>query len=104
MTWRKQASLSTQRKVVGCLPRSLNWLGFRINLAEGMFLVPPKNLVALKAMVNHIIATPEVTARQLASVIGKIISMSLGLGPITHWFVFKFELKNSLVSTVEPGQ
>ena len=35
-------------------------------------------------MVNHIIAIPELTARQLASVIGKIISIYLGLGPITR--------------------
>jgi len=48
-----------------------------------MFSVPPEKLEAVKAMVNHIIATPEVTARQLASVIGKFISMSLGLEPIT---------------------
>ena len=50
----------------------IDWLDFRIDLAEGMFSVPPENLEALKAMVNHIIATPKVTARQLASVIGKL--------------------------------
>ena len=86
----------------------IDWLGFRIDLAEGMFSVPPEKLEALKAMVNHIIVTPEVTARQLASVIAKNYFYVSGLGT-NHTlddalFVFKFEPKSSLVSTVEPGQ
>ena len=49
---------------------------------KGVFSVPPEKLDALKAVVNHIKESPTVPARQVASVIGKIISMSLGLGPI----------------------
>ena len=62
----------------------IDWLGFRIDLAKGVFSVPPEKLDALKAVVKHVRGSPTVPARQLASVIGKIISMSLGLGPIAR--------------------
>ena len=62
----------------------IEWLGFKIDLENGRFSVPLEKLDALKSMVNRIKGTPRVPARQLASAIGKIISMSLGLGPITR--------------------
>jgi len=48
----------------------IEWLGFRIDLAKGMFSVPPEKLNALKAVVKHIKESPRVPAKQLASVIG----------------------------------
>jgi len=58
----------------------IDWLDFRIDLVKGVFSVPPEKLDALKAVVKHVKESPTVPARQLVSVIGKIISMSLGLG------------------------
>jgi len=63
---------------------AIKWFDFQINLDSGTFSVPPVKIEALRAVVNDIIrSTSQVPARQLASVIGKIITMSLGLGPIT---------------------
>ena len=64
--------------------QAIEWLGFRIDLVKGMFSVPAEKLEALRLTVNQAKATTEIPARQLASIIGKVISMSLGLGPITR--------------------
>ena len=64
---------------------AIKWFDFQINLDSGTFSVPPVKIEALRAVVNDIIrSTSQIPARQMASVIGKIIAMSLGLGPITH--------------------
>jgi len=62
----------------------IEWLGFQIDLAKGTFSVPLEKIQALRTLLDHIIEAPKVPARQLASIIGKIISMSLGLGPVTR--------------------
>ena len=48
----------------------IEWLGFRIDLAKGLFSVSPEKLNALKAVVKHIKESSRVPARQLASVVG----------------------------------
>ena len=53
-------------------------------LNRGIFAVPPEKIESLKSAIKHIREVPQVPARLLASVIGKIMSMSLGLGPITR--------------------
>ena len=64
---------------------AIEWLGFQINLDSGTFSVLPVKTEALRAAVSNMIRlTPWVPARQLASVLGKIIAMSLGLGPVTQ--------------------
>ena len=52
--------------------KSLEWLGF-----IGEVSVPQNKLDALKSQLQAIAKAPRVPARQLASVIGKIMSMSL---------------------------
>jgi len=64
--------------------QAMEWLGFRIDLVKGMLSVPARKLKALQLIVNQARATTGVPARQLASIIEKIVSMSLGLGPNTH--------------------
>ena len=51
---------------------------------KGEFSVPQNKLDALKSQLQAIAKAPRVPARQLASVIGKIMSMSLALGPVTR--------------------
>lgn len=63
--------------------QTIEWLGFHIDLAKGRFSVPSEKIEALKTAVSNVRETPQVPARKVASVIGKIITMSLGLGPIT---------------------
>jgi len=64
---------------------AMEWLDFQINLDSGTFSVAPVKIEALRAAVHNLMRlTPWVPARQLGSVIGKIIAMSLGLGPVTR--------------------
>jgi len=64
---------------------AIEWLGFQISLGSGTFSVPPAKIEALGAAVNDMTrSTSRIPARQLASVIGKIIAMSLGMGPVTR--------------------
>ena len=64
--------------------KSIEWLGFNIDLAKGEFSVPTNKLDALKSQLHAVAEAPTVPARQLASMVGKIMSMSLALGPVTR--------------------
>jgi len=55
-----------------------------VDLAKGRFLVPSGKMEALKTIVNEVRKTPQVPVRKVASVIGKIIAISLGLRPVTR--------------------
>ena len=61
----------------------MEWLGFNIDLCKGEFSVPSNKLYSLKLQLHAVAEAQSVPARQLASVIGKIMSMSLALGPVT---------------------
>jgi len=71
------------RRVCGSQPIA-EWLGFQIDLAKGQFAVPERKVITLKAKLLELQNVRWVQARYLASVIGKISSLSLGLGPISH--------------------
>ena len=63
---------------------AIEWLGFLIDLSVGEFSVPASKIDALKSKLLKTKEAKCVPARELASVIGKIISMSLALGPVTR--------------------
>ena len=60
------------------------WLGFIIDLIEGNFHVPDDKLDNLKANITKAFLQRKVQVRMLASIVGKVISMGLALGPITR--------------------
>ena len=60
----------------------MEWLGFQIDLSAGEFKVPQCKLNRLKQQLCEIEEGQLVPARFLASLIGKIMSMSLG--PVTR--------------------
>ena len=62
----------------------IEWLGFTIDLSKGEFSIPEEKIKALKSKLVEIKSVRFVPARHLASVIGKISSMSLGLGPVSR--------------------
>ena len=64
--------------------QAIEWLGFHIELNRSVFAVPSEKIESLKSAIKLIKEVPQVPARLLASVIGKIITMSLGLGPVTR--------------------
>ena len=61
------------------------WLGFMINLALGEITVPSEKIDALKALLGQAVNAKELPARFLARITGKIISMSLTLGPVARF-------------------
>ena len=60
------------------------WLGFNLDLEQGQILVPEEKIDALKANLSHLMSKVSPKARNLASVIGKIMSMSLAIGPVSR--------------------
>ena len=64
--------------------KQLLWLGFQLDLERGQLTVPHKKLDLLKEQIAKAMEGRELPAMALASVIGKILSMSLGLGPVTR--------------------
>ena len=61
----------------------MEWLGFQIDLCEGEFKVLPGKLDRLKVQLRDLEVEQSASTRFLASLIGKIMSMSLALGPVT---------------------
>lgn len=62
----------------------LRWLGFEIDLDRGQLTVPQTKIDCLIEQMKKASSRREMLAIALASVIGKIVSMSLALGPLTH--------------------
>ena len=62
----------------------LAWLGFIIDLEKGKMEVPMEKLEALLRQLKQAMLLRALPARSIASITGKIISMSIALGPVTR--------------------
>ena len=62
----------------------VEWLRFLIDLSIGEFSVLEDKIKSLKLKLREVQSVRLVHAKYLASVIGKINSMSLGLGPVSR--------------------
>ena len=82
----KQAGfvLNTEKSTLKPTQR-LKWLGFVVDLAQGQIEVPDDKLVRLLDTLRSLQHASQIPARQLASVIGKLISMGLALGPVCRF-------------------
>ena len=60
------------------------WLGFVIDLAAGCFHVPDEKIDRLRCSIPSLLHPSKVHIRVIASVVGKIMSMSLALGPVAR--------------------
>ena len=61
----------------------LEWLGFLWDLKNGIFLIPERRISNVRSFIDKILAEfPVCTARKLAQLAGKIISMSPVLGNV----------------------
>ena len=63
---------------------STAWLGFDANLERGGVLVPEAKLAVLRAMLQITGVATHLNAQFIASLVGKIISMGLALGPMSR--------------------
>ena len=57
---------------------------FQTDVAKGDFSVPGNKISMLKSQLLQVQRAQLVPARKLASLISKIVSMSIGLGPVTR--------------------
>ena len=60
------------------------WLGFELDLEQSQLRVPENKLRVLHEQLLKIKGKQPMPARALANLIGKIIAMSLALGPVTR--------------------
>eukprot|EP00731_Ephydatia_muelleri_P033190 Em0026g10a len=63
---------------------SATWLGFDVDLERGCVSVPEAKLATLRAMLQTRVLDTHLPARFIASLVGKIISMGLALGPMSR--------------------
>jgi len=79
------------------------WLGFTINTNDMRMYIPNKKLKAVLSFLDTILRFDYVTTRSIAKFAGRIIAMSIAIGPLTRLFtrqMYKFiDDKNSLGCT-----
>ena len=76
----------------------LTWLGFVIDLDQGQIEVPEEKLAVLQHMLDQACKSPSLHARQMASIVGRIISMGLAIGPVCRF------MTRSLYAVLESRQ
>ena len=60
------------------------WLGFEVDLHRGVLSVPQEKINALKTQLEQVALRPRLPAKVLASLAGKLIAMSIALGPVAR--------------------
>ena len=59
-------------------------MGFEIDLELGKLVVPDSKLESTCELLQSLVEKPVVPARKLASAIGKLIAMSMAIGPVAR--------------------
>ena len=60
------------------------WLGFELDTRQGLITVPPEKVAKLNQLLSQAEKLDVWPAKLLASITGRIISMSLALGPVAR--------------------
>ena len=81
----KAGWVCNESKSVWVPTHELVWLGFNLNLSEGSISVPERKVKALQHSLKVAIGTSSLVAKTVASLIGKIVSMSLALGHVARF-------------------
>ncbi|KAL5463210.1 hypothetical protein EMCRGX_G032089 [Ephydatia muelleri] len=61
------------------------WLGFNIDLLDGYVSVPREKVDMLVALLRVALLSSWLRAKQIASIVGRIISMGIALGPVSRF-------------------
>ena len=61
------------------------WLGFNLDLVKGCVSVPQEKLDELVSLLRESFLSTCLRAKQIASIVGKIISMGIALGPVSRF-------------------
>ena len=78
----KAGFLVNQEKSIWIPVQRLEWLGFEWNLSVGYIGIPKHKLENLRVKINTIKNKKSVSARDLSSVVGSIISFKFAFGPV----------------------
>ena len=84
-TLEKAGFLANEAKCTWTPTYKLQWLGFNVDLERGELSVPESKLSMLKNLQRSSVTQQHISARNLASIIGRIISMGLALGPVARF-------------------
>ena len=74
--------LSNYDKSIFTPVQSIDWLGFTWNLKDGVLEVPLKKMIKLRDKISFVLQEKSTTARILAGVVSKIISLIPALGSV----------------------
>ena len=66
------------------LTRNIIWLGFELDLRERKIKVPKAKLVGVQEILRNVKVKEKVSAKYLASLIGKIMALSIAVGPVVR--------------------
>ena len=64
--------------------RNIVWLGFELDLEEGKIKVPRDKLTRLQEILENWKVEERIPAKTLASLIGKIVALSIAVGPVAR--------------------
>ena len=81
----KAGLVANEAKCTWTPTHKLQWLGFNVDLEHSELSVPEKKLSMLKRLLRCAATQQCISARSLASIIGRIISMGLALGPVARF-------------------
>ena len=71
-------------KLIWTPTQSLSWLGLDLDLNEGVVSIPMSKIEILREQLGSLQNSHSASAKQIASVVGRIISMSIALGPVAR--------------------
>ncbi len=82
-------------------PRQIGeWLDMLINTIRMCFKIPSKKIAKTKSLISQLLASNQITFRDIAKVAGFINSLFLAVGPATRQMHFAIMQKNSWDSTI----
>ena len=84
-TLHKSGLVVNDKKSVWRPSHSIAWLGFEIDLLKGQIAVPRAKVQALQSMLKGALCSQRLQARCIASIVGKIISMGIAVGPVSRF-------------------
>ena len=84
-TWQKSGFVVNDDKSVWTPSNSLTCLGFEINLQNGQVTGPIIKIQALQCTLQSALTFHSLQARCIASIVGKILSIGLALGPVARF-------------------
>ena len=84
-TLRRAGWVCNEEKSVWVPTHRLCWLGFNLDIEKGSISVPEGKVRALQHRLKVAAKKSSLVARDIASLIGRIVSMGLALGPVARF-------------------